>query len=286
MKRGSLSAAGPVIQTLRALAADWAILLGSLLIVAYLENPWILWPASLVMGIQLHRLAILGHDGAHRLVWPGRPMLNDAISNVFVFFPLLASVDGYRRWHLGHHARTATRDDPERLIKHGRFYQRPMGSIGFSAMFLGDLVGMGFRELLVLAWVSRPKSKAQATGLVAWWAVAITLVWWSGYWMVLVCYFLGLGTSFWAVFRMRNWSEHIAVDNDIRTHRFKASPLLRYVLFPYNTYMHWEHHRDPRRPWYALPMVRKKHPCPGINSVGEVWRHFAKPPGASEYLEA
>jgi fatty acid desaturase len=63
----------------------------------------------LIGGIQ-HRLAGLGHEGAHYAFLKNR-FLNDLIVDVFCMFPLLATVHFYRLFHLAHHQFT---NDPSR----------------------------------------------------------------------------------------------------------------------------------------------------------------------------
>lgn len=272
------SRAGPdiALRSLRALGLDWLILFAGVSVAAASPAPLMLWFCSLVVGVHLHRLAIIGHDGAHRLIWPKSPQINDWISNILVFFPLVATVDGYRRWHLSHHARTGTHNDPEKVIKQGRLYARPMMPSGFVLMFIGDLLGLGIPELLRLAWVSRPTSRGQLAGLVVWWAVFLPSLVYLGGGYAVACYVLGLATSFWAVFRLRNWSEHVGAQNEIRTHRFDASPVVAYAVFPYNTFMHWEHHKEPWWAWYDLPVVRRKYSAPAVLSVSRLWRMFSE----------
>jgi fatty acid desaturase len=51
--------------------------------------------AILFIGTHLHRLAILGHDGAHFLFAKNR-RLNDIVANLLCFYPLGGTVEGYR----------------------------------------------------------------------------------------------------------------------------------------------------------------------------------------------
>jgi fatty acid desaturase len=71
-----------------------------------------------IIGIHLHRLLILGHDSAHHLLFRNR-VINDLVGNVFCFFLVGATVEGFRDWHLRHHRFVGTPKDPELIVKQG-----------------------------------------------------------------------------------------------------------------------------------------------------------------------
>lgn len=53
-------------------------------------------------GIQSHRIALLGHESSHHLLFKNR-MWNDLIADLLCFFPIWSSLLNYRTKHNGHH---------------------------------------------------------------------------------------------------------------------------------------------------------------------------------------
>lgn len=58
--------------------------------------------AVAMIGACQHRLAGLGHEGAHYILLKNR-VLNELVSDWFCMFPLFATTEQYRQIHLGHH---------------------------------------------------------------------------------------------------------------------------------------------------------------------------------------
>lgn len=108
------------------------------------------------------------------------------------------------------------------------------------------------------ASVSRPTSLRDASGLAFFWVTVLVATFLTSAWLLLVLYLISIATVFWTVFRIRALSEHTNATATMRTHRFRVGALLGYVVFPYNTWMHWEHHRRPGIPWYQLAEVRAR----------------------------
>jgi fatty acid desaturase len=66
--------------------------------------------AWILIGAGQHRLATLGHEAVHYMLFRNR-LLNELVSDWFCMFPLLSSTQYYRPQHLGHHQFV---NDPER----------------------------------------------------------------------------------------------------------------------------------------------------------------------------
>jgi hypothetical protein len=63
-------------------------------------------------------------------------------------------------------------------------------------------------------------------------------------------------TTFWAVFRLRIYIEHVGIPE---THRVHLSLWQRVLFAPHNIWIHWEHHKHPFVPYYQLPHIRVKY---------------------------
>jgi fatty acid desaturase len=245
-----------------------------LFLVSRTTSHLILPVAILVIGANLHRLSILGHDLIHYSIFK-RKFLNLIIANLFVFYPLGACAEGYQGWHFRHHRNTANDDDPELAIKSGFFYSMPKTRLFFIAVFLLDCVGLGSVEVIKLIIEIRPKSYLHYIPLILFWGVVgLSAIHW-GYLKSLEIYILTIFTSFWAFFRVRNWSEHIGIKG---THRFHAPYLARYGFFPFNTWYHYEHHAYPGVNYQDLKFVRIRLATPSVLTLKELFVFFEKSP--------
>ena len=102
--------------------------------------------AVLILGNRQHGLALLGHDGTHYTLSHNRK-LNDVLTNLFAWWPLLLTNGGYRALHNGHHKHLSTDDDPEIIHKKSRAPQWDLPApltriLGYAAK---DLVGYSSR---------------------------------------------------------------------------------------------------------------------------------------------
>lgn len=73
----------------------------------------------LLVGAVQHRLAGLGHEGSHYILFKNRK-LNEMMSDIFCMFPLFATTEQYRVVHLGHHQYVNDWDRDPELINLGK----------------------------------------------------------------------------------------------------------------------------------------------------------------------
>ena len=94
--------------------------------------------------------------------------------------------------------------------------------------------------------------------LILWSAAGLVLYRLDSLW-ILGVWAISLITGFWAVFRVRAFTEHVHVPMKGKetSHRFTAGWLARFYFFPHNTYCHYEHHKWPQVPFYNLPALRQ-----------------------------
>jgi fatty acid desaturase len=91
---------------------DWAVVGAAFALVATHPNPvTILLAIALIGGRQLG-FAILMHEAAHRILLRDRRW-NDWVGNWLCAYPVYLDVHPYRNYHLKHHAKTWTADDPD-----------------------------------------------------------------------------------------------------------------------------------------------------------------------------
>src|SRR5262244_2507225 len=95
-----------------ALAVDWGLVFASFALVAAWPNPLTVIVALFVIGARQLGLAVLMHEAAHRTLFANR-RLNDWVGNWLCAFPVWSDLRPYRPYHLQHHAKTWTDEDPD-----------------------------------------------------------------------------------------------------------------------------------------------------------------------------
>lgn len=253
---------------------DWLTIV-AVFYVVHLVNHWAIWPpASLIIGARVHALGLLAHDATHRTAFKNR-FLNDVLGEVFVFWTFLMVLDdGYRPWHFEHHRKLGTPEDPELSYRSLRPYNEAVSWKRIWLIFALDMLGLGiiglFRFLKAVFPYKRP---IRFLGPILLWAAFATItIYTDNLWILLLWTYSLLG-GFWAVFRIRTWTEHIEVTpmGKETSHRFLANPIACFLFFPHNTYCHYEHHVWSQVPYYNLPRLRSLHQHRPIRPLQELF---------------
>ncbi len=100
------------LPAIRSLAVNWGLIFASFALVAALPGISSVLVALVVIGARQLGLAILMHEAAHRTLLPDRRW-NDRVGRWLAGYPIWADLDGYRPYHLLHHAKTGTSGDPD-----------------------------------------------------------------------------------------------------------------------------------------------------------------------------
>jgi len=215
---------------------------------------WPAYPVSLLLlGIAQHRIAILAHDGAHGLICRNSA-LNYFCTQVLCFWPLMIDLNRYKKFHFDHHRHTGNDElDPELHLKQDR-YHLPKTKLQLLGCFLRDLCGGSIVEFMEVSYYIGKSSNP-------FWVMSFPLVscavsFWTGHPEFFVLFMLSKPTTFWAVFRLRVYTEHVGVTG---THRIHVNKWQRWLFAPHNTWMHWEHHQHPQVPFWQLPKLRDEY---------------------------
>lgn len=237
-------------------AAEWISIVACLMTAHYLQSILAYVAGAYVIGIFQHRLSVLGHEGSHRHI-SKTPWLNDLISNLTAWWPLVLSSEAFRAQHLDHHSFLATPKDPENWYEawHGTF-GLPRRKAWFLQRVLMIFVGFGLKSVMRAAWAYQPRSMKDAAQRVLFWAAVSGGLWASGNSWVLGMWFGAYLTTFWAASWMRWWSEHQGTDG---TNRIVAPLWQRLTIYPHNTWCHFEHHQWPTVPSWNLPKLRARY---------------------------
>src|SRR5512139_269827 len=93
-------------------ASNWLLVFAAMALVAWAPNPLTIVVALFVIATRQLGMAILMHEAAHRTLFRNR-RLNDWAGNWLAAYPVWAEVAPYRAYHLVHHTRTGTDQDPD-----------------------------------------------------------------------------------------------------------------------------------------------------------------------------
>ncbi|MGB9154793.1 MAG: fatty acid desaturase family protein [Alphaproteobacteria bacterium] len=233
---------------------DWTIISAMIFLIGQAHNVPAYIIALLVIGNRQHALAVLGHEGAHYTLHADR-RLNDFISNLFCFWPLLITTDGYRNLHFIHHNNTGTSKDPELLHKKARAPQwdLPLNKRKVFLYAIKDIFGYSIPDLFIILVFSKPKNKNLLLPVFCLHLVFITASIALGYWWITLTWYIAIATTFMMFFRFRLWIEH---QGTFDTQRIELTWLQAAILAPHKIWLHWEHHRWPTVPYHKLTKAR------------------------------
>jgi fatty acid desaturase len=253
------------------------MIVGSFALAIHFRHPIVYVVAWFVIGTRQHGLGVLGHEAAHWLIHPNRT-LNDWIGRALCFWPILMPYGGYSVWHLVHHRHMGTDRDSELDVKHEGRFVLPTSRARLLVTFLGDLVGLGLPAMIKQMQAVRPRSAREflldyAPAVILLGAASAAFVA-NGLAIVPILWFLAMPTSFWAVFRVREFMEHTATTG---TYRYHVGPVGRFVFAPHWVWAHHEHHRGPVIPCHRLLDARTTDTSVPVLSFSELLDHFAAP---------
>lgn len=221
------------------IAWTWAQIAAAMALVAW--KPWTLVIAIPFIAARQYALAVLLHDGQHRLLHPRR-QVNDWIARWILAAPLGADFEASRQSHFAHHRYLGNKLlDPDYPIYTGRWaraggVKAPWGT--------RVAIHVGIALLLTLC--------------VAWWAYPV--LW------LLPLVIAGI------LDRLRIKAEHLP-DGAFVSHH--SNPVERFFLSPFDMNYHAEHHFNPGIPHYRLRETRaslKAMDLPGEWVGGSYWR--------------
>jgi fatty acid desaturase len=234
--------------------------------------------ATFVTGTRQHSIVILGHEGAHGHI-SSKLWLNDFLAELLVFWPMGIGISGYRRFHFTHHENLGTEKDPELYHKKhlAPHYDLPARVARIIRFFFGDMFLFGGveEEFFVLSYIAVRDSIKDKLVPVVWWVVALFIIWHFSMWWILLIWFAAMGSAFWAVFRLRIWTEHMGTAD---VHRIYARFLYRLVFVPHNTWYHFEHHRWTSVPYWNLPKARALNTEVPVRSLEDLFASYKDMP--------
>ncbi len=100
------------LRTWFSIATNWGLVFAAFALVARRPNPLTIVVALFIIGARQLGMAIMMHEAAHRILFDSR-RLNDWVGNWLCAFPVWGDLRPYRAYHLQHHAKTGTAEDPD-----------------------------------------------------------------------------------------------------------------------------------------------------------------------------
>ncbi len=93
-------------------AVNWGLVFASMALVAAWPNPLTVLLAVFVIGARQLGMAVMMHEAAHFSLFSNK-RTNDWVAEWLCAFPVWTDLVSYRQYHMAHHAKTWTREDPD-----------------------------------------------------------------------------------------------------------------------------------------------------------------------------
>jgi len=252
----------------RSIAVNWALVAASFVLVARWPNPITVLVAVFVIGARQLGFAVLMHEAAHRTLFRNR-RLNDWAGNWLCAYPVWGDLYPYRPYHLQHHAKTWTADDPDLALAN----PFPITRASLRRKVWRDLSGKtGWKRFRATLKRDLGSSRGRVrrnfdAGLEALHGVAITngvllaLLVAAGHPALYLLWIAAWLTSYSLVMRVRSIAEHAMIpdpESDVgNTRTTLARWWERLLIAPNYVNYHLEHHLLMTVPHYNLPRMHR-----------------------------
>jgi fatty acid desaturase len=223
---------------------------------------WIAHPlgyvaAVVVQGASHARMAILGHEAAHKLLFRNK-RANDVVGRWLLSYPAFVPFEAYRRAHFAHHKEEFGPNEPDMKLYVGY----PITTASFRRKLWRDARGTtGWKTLKPLFLALRsPGARGVAARILGAQAALLAVATAFGRpELYLVLWFVPWMTSWRVLNRLRSIAEHGGMerspDRRRTTHHVRQSWFARFWIVPFNTGWHLAHHVDMGVPWRNLPRL-------------------------------
>jgi fatty acid desaturase len=258
------------------IASNWVGVGLAMALVAWAPNPLTILFALFVIGTRQLGLAIVMHEASHYALFDDRK-LNDWAGNWLAAYPIWSDTKPYRRYHLQHHSKTGTDQDPDLgLVK-----PFPITKGSFARKVWRDLSGQTGWKQLKAVWKrdmgTATKRTQRNSGLqsfeapnVGWRIVApvfitngvlLGILALCGHPELYLLWVVAFLTTYRLVMRIRSIAEHAmtedATDPLLNTRTTLASWWERLLIAPNRVNYHLEHHLLMTVPLYNLPRMHE-----------------------------
>jgi fatty acid desaturase len=252
-----------------AVITNWALVFAAMAMVAAWTNLFTILLALFVIGGRQLGMSILMHEAAHRTLFSNRTV-NDFVGNWLAAYPVWADLAPYRPYHLKHHAKNWTKDDPDLDLA----TPFPITRASLERKIWRDLSGQtGYKRFRATLRrdLGMSAGKSKRTGQSAWSAlsgvvvsnlVLLAIVTLAGH---PALYLLWIGawlTTYSLALRIRAIAEHAMPKNPADPFHNARTTLVtwweRLLFAPNYVNYHLEHHLLMTVPHYKLPVFHEK----------------------------
>jgi len=249
-------------------AINWGLVAASFALVARWPNPLTVVVALLVIGARQLGFGVLMHEAAHRSLFANRHV-NDFVGNWICAFPVWSDLRPYRPYHLQHHAKNWTYEDPDLALAE----PFPIDRASFLRKVWRDLSGQtGWKRLKATVRRDMGLSKGRVkrnfdAGLEAFHGVVITngillgILTLAGHPALYLLWVAAWLTTYSFVMRIRSIAEHAMIpdpsDEMNNTRTTLARWWERLLIAPNCVNFHLEHHLLPTVPHYNLRRMHR-----------------------------
>jgi fatty acid desaturase len=241
------------------IALDWGIVFAAMALVAIWPNPLSIVAALFAIGARQLGLAVLMHEAAHGALFRSR-RLNEWAGQWLCAYPIWADLHPYRRYHLRHHAKNWTAEDPDLSLA----TKHPVSAASMRRKIWRDLSGQvawkRVRAILRRDLADAPAAEA-LRGVALTNAVLLGVLWLAGHPALYLLWVGAWFTTYSLVTRIRSIAEHNMVpdpaDEMRNTRTTLASAWERLLIAPNRVNYHLEHHLLMTVPLYRLPRLHR-----------------------------
>jgi fatty acid desaturase len=260
------------VRALRAIAAEWVLIAGAIAVCQAYWHPLLYVAALVFIGARQHALLVIGHDASHYTMLQPR-WLNDAVAELFIFWPGFLSTSVFRHFHRDHHRYLDTPKDGNRQLWRTHTAEGDLTAewiypkSGAALLRLIAMKMIGVKGLLwivkgVLSMFAKPEFRDNS-----WWFVLARSAYYAA--IAAAIWRFDLGTEFllywvlpfctWHIAseHMRLVCEHSAVPHTAAPYHLTRTTVPRtwerWMILPRHIGYHHEHHWYPSVPFYRLP---------------------------------
>lgn len=242
-------------------AVNWGIVAASFWMVAVWPNPLTVVLALFLIGGRMLGLAVLMHDASHRALFENR-RVNDWVGSWLGAYPIWTDLRAYRPYHLQHHGKTGTAEDPDI----GLVRPFPITPESFRRKIWRDLSGQTGRKFFRAAyrrsfgrWNEDDDARRTAIGVLVTNLALVGILTAFGHPALYLLWVAAWFTTYPWVTRIRSIAEHALTPDQQdplrNTRTTLANPLERLFLAPNRVNYHLEHHLLMTVPHYNLPRM-------------------------------
>jgi len=250
------------------MGVNWGLVAAAFALVAWWPNPLTVLVALFVIGARQLGMAILMHEAAHRTLFRNRRW-NDWAGNWLCAYPVWGDLRPYRPYHLQHHAKTWTADDPDL----GLANPFPISRASLRRKIWRDLSGQtGWKRFRATLRRDLGRSRGRVRrnfdggiealhGVVVTNATLLGILTLAGYPALYLLWVAAWFTTYSLVMRIRSIAEHAMIpdpSSELRNTRTTlASWWERLLIAPNYVNYHLEHHLVMTVPHYNLPRMHR-----------------------------